>query len=310
MTRTAASEVSYGLLLTALLVSPQVWAWPVERVVEVTGSDPVFLKLGTLGFAELEDSRVASAEVLPTGELMILGEAPGETVLLAYGAEPTFLRVRVSGVSPPPQAEMRGSLSSGSASQAQSGESRTESAARSAPPQGKTSRGHASDPGRLAGSQSQGKPSSPEGTPDPRAALVRTTQACPGLKVSSDGTQKQLESRVESEACRLALRELFQSSDEFLSPALDLTFDVPTLQAQLKEVAAALAKVAPKLEVSYLGTGAVLKGAATATEHRQALWALFHSAVGRISLNDQVDVPATKATELIVDGDHTGSASP
>ena len=47
------------------------------------------------------------------------------------------------------------------------------------------------------------------------------------------------------------------------------------------------------LEARYSGAGLVLQGKATPEDHRRALWELFRQSVGRVPLEDrvQLDVP-------------------
>jgi hypothetical protein len=49
------------------------------------------------------------------------------------------------------------------------------------------------------------------------------------------------------------------------------------------------------LEARYSGAGVVLSGAATPEGHHRALWELFRRSVGRVPLEDRVEVKAPEA---------------
>lgn len=117
------------------------------------------------------------------------------------------------------------------------------------------------------------------------AALAKAQKACPGMKVRSELGQKHLQAAVQSDGCRRALRALLER-DDILSANLDLTFDVPTLQAQLRDVGEGFSKVAPQVKARYLGAGLVLSGEVTPAEHRAVLWELFRRCIGRLALDD------------------------
>jgi hypothetical protein len=116
--------------------------------------------------------------------------------------------------------------------------------------------------------------------PPPDAAK----RACSDLKLDPK-SEPRLTATVSSEACWRALRELFEG-DQLLARELELTFDGKVLQAQLKGMQAAV----PKLSLRYVGAGLVLGGQASDLEHKQALWQLFKNAVGRVALDDKVEV--------------------
>jgi hypothetical protein len=211
----------HSLVTLACLLPSVALAWPVERVMELSPGDPTFLKIGSLSFLDVENPSIATAEVLPTGEVMLLGLAPGQTLLMFHAeGRATFFRLRVAGAE---------------------------------------------------------NTRAPSGSP----------KECPGLKARSEAGRRTLEGAVSSNACRLALRALLQS-DDYLAPALELTFDLATLQEQLKDMSAGVARVAPRVSLSYLGAALVMRGAATEGEHKAALWEIFKRAVGRVALNDQV----------------------
>ena len=111
-------------------------------------------------------------------------------------------------------------------------------------------------------------------------------KACPSLKLSSSDDTK-LAVTVDSEACWKALFTLFQG-DGFTARELDLTFEPKVLQQQLKGLQAALPKgIASK----YVGAGLVLEGAiGSPRDHRTVLWTLFRKSVGRVALDDRLEV--------------------
>lgn len=96
----------------------------------------------------------------------------------------------------------------------------------------------------------------------------------------------QLRVTVRDAKCRQALMALFET-DAFEARGLELTFEGEQLQAQLKDVTAALRAVAPQLEASYVGAGLVLQGEVSPASHRKALWAILKSTLGRFALDDQ-----------------------
>lgn len=110
-------------------------------------------------------------------------------------------------------------------------------------------------------------------------------KACPDLKLTPKEETK-LTATVPSDACWKALHALFQG-DGFTARELDLTFDGKVLQQQLKGIQGALKK---GLQSKYVGAGLVLEGDVTKAEHRQTLWALFKKSVGRVALEDRLDV--------------------
>lgn len=120
--------------------------------------------------------------------------------------------------------------------------------------------------------------------------LAAAKKACPGLQVT-EGAERSLVTLVKDSGCRKALFALFQT-DAWLARELDLTFELPVLQEQLSLLNAGLKELG--LEARYSGAGLVLQGKATPQEHRRALWELFRQSVGRVALEDRVelDVPA------------------
>jgi len=118
----------------------------------------------------------------------------------------------------------------------------------------------------------------------PEPALTAARKACPGLKASLPAQERSLAVHVKDRACRGALRELLRT-DAFLARDLHLVFEVAALQDQLGAVTPALTALG--LKARYLGAGLVLDGAVTPAAHRQALWALFDAAVGRVALEDR-----------------------
>lgn len=84
-----------GLVL-AVLASTSTGAWPADVYVDLQSGKEEFRKLTAIAWAEVEDPEIAQAEVLPSGELLLTGRAPGRTLVLLY-AEGKFAvwRVRV-----------------------------------------------------------------------------------------------------------------------------------------------------------------------------------------------------------------------
>ncbi|MBX7100190.1 MAG: hypothetical protein K1X89_20915 [Myxococcaceae bacterium] len=106
--------------------------------------------------------------------------------------------------------------------------------------------------------------------------------SCPKL-VAREGA---LEGTVDSVACLDALRTALES-DGYLARELELTFSGEVLQVQLRRLTAALPK---GLTARYVGAGVVLEGAASFADYQRALWVLFRESVGRVALEDRVEV--------------------
>lgn len=111
-------------------------------------------------------------------------------------------------------------------------------------------------------------------------SLAAARAACPDLKV--DGSN--LTATIKDERCRQALLALFKT-DAFSARDLELTFEVAALQAQLS----ALQSGAP-VEAQYAGAGLVLKGKLPEKLHRRVLWQVFQRSVGRVALEDRVEL--------------------
>jgi hypothetical protein len=221
----SARMYSVGALL-ALLVPALAGAWPVDLAVSLEPGKERFHKLATVDWVEVEDTAVATAEVLPgSNELLLTGHSTGRTLLLLY-AEGRFAVWRLTVGTPPPE--------------------------------------------------------------DPAPRLAAARKACPDLK-ATEGTERSLSATVKDAACRAALLELLRT-DAYVARELDLTFDVPVLQAQLASVGEALKPLG--LEARYSGAGVVLSGTATPELHHKALWELFRRSVGRVPLEDRVEVKA------------------
>lgn len=217
---------SLGALL-ALLAPALAGAWPVDLAVSLETGKERFHKLATVDWVEVEDPAVATAEVLPgSNELLLTGQKEGRTLLLLY-AEGRFAVWRLTVGAPPVE--------------------------------------------------------------DPAPRLAAARKACPDLK-ATEGAERALTATVKDGACREALLELARATDVYVARELELTFDMPVLQAQLASVAAGLKPLG--LEANYSGAGVVLSGAATRETHRRALWELFRRSLGRVPLQDRVDVKA------------------
>lgn len=122
----------------------------------------------------------------------------------------------------------------------------------------------------------------------PRLAAARA--ACPGLETGDGAEGSRLAVTIKDERCRLALAELFRT-EAFTARELSLTFEVPALQAQLSAIQAAVASAAGRgVEARYVGAGLVLEGRLSRQEHRRALWQVFQRSVGRVALEDRVEL--------------------
>ncbi|ATB36486.1 hypothetical protein CYFUS_001901 [Cystobacter fuscus] len=128
-----------------------------------------------------------------------------------------------------------------------------------------------------------GKPVEAEPVTGP---LEAARKACPGLK-ATEGAERSLTAEVKDARCREALRAVLKT-DAYLARELDLTFELALLQEQLASLSPALKALG--LEASYRGAGLLLKGSTTPEGHRQALWELFRQSVGRVPLEDRVEV--------------------
>ncbi len=128
----------------------------------------------------------------------------------------------------------------------------------------------------------------PDGEP-----LQKAKKLCgAGFKVNAarGGGEAELVTAVPNDACRLALRALFET-DAFRARDLELVFDVPAFQAQLADVAEGIRAAGVKgVTARYHGAGLVLEGKVTAAEKRKVLWAVFKRSVGRVPLGDKLEV--------------------
>ena len=226
-----------GVVLATLLLLPvHALAWPVDLVFPLESGAERFHKLSAVEWVEVEDPSVATAEVLPgSNELLVTGKRPGRTLMLLY-AEGKMGVWRLSVTAP-------------------------------------------------------GARSSPEAAPEQLAAARKV---CPGLQVN-EGAERSLVVTVKGAACRKALLALFQT-DVWLARELEVTFELEVLQAQLSGMAEVLKPLG--MEASYSGAGIVLQGSATPEAHRRALWELFRQSVGRVPLDDRVQLeqPEPSAT--------------
>ena len=114
--------------------------------------------------------------------------------------------------------------------------------------------------------------------PDTEGPLAAAKKACPKLSaehLAQGPDEATLVAAVKDDACRKALLPLL-STDAFRSRQLELTYEMPVLQAQLKAMQAAVDAIAPgKVELRYVGAGLVAKGSVSAEQKRRILWALF-----------------------------------
>lgn len=124
-----------------------------------------------------------------------------------------------------------------------------------------------------------------EAEPSP-ALLAAARKACPGLK-ATEGSERSLTTEVKDTRCREAVRAVLKT-EAFLARELDLTFELALLQEQLATLTPVLKGLG--LKASYHGAGLVLEGSTTPEGHRRALWELFRQSVGRVPLEDRVEV--------------------
>ncbi|MBF5043598.1 hypothetical protein FGE12_14470 [Aggregicoccus sp. 17bor-14] len=220
-----------GLALLLLLLPGAAAAWPVDLSVDVEAGRERFHKLTVVDWVQVEDPTVASAELLPgSNELLLSGKRAGDTRVLLY-AQGTFAVWRLH-VRPP-----------------------------------------------------AGQAATPE--PDPAPLLAAGRRACPGLE-AGQGSEPFLRATVREGACREALLALLRT-DAFHARDLELTLDLPVLQAQLAQLSPGLAALG--MRASYRGAGVVLEGrAASPAAHARALWLLFQGSLGRVALEDRVTV--------------------
>ncbi len=120
------------------------------------------------------------------------------------------------------------------------------------------------------------------------AAFEAAQKSCPGFS-STPLDDVKLTVSISAEACRQALLLLFQS-DTFTADQLRLTFTPEMLQAQLKDMHKAL-KPWP-VTARYVGAGLVLEGKVTAEQQQQIYWALFANGIGRLAVDDRLEVAA------------------
>jgi hypothetical protein len=127
-----------------------------------------------------------------------------------------------------------------------------------------------------------------EADPGAEAAEAAAKAACPGLKLNPGAAEEALVARVKGEACRAALKALFEH-DRYLGRQLSLEFEVPELQAQLRGMQQGMdAVTAPgTVKAVYLGAGLKLTGQVTAAQKRAVLWQAFRHSVGRVALEDR-----------------------
>jgi hypothetical protein len=123
------------------------------------------------------------------------------------------------------------------------------------------------------------------------AAEAKARAACPGLHLAPGAMEEAVKARVKGEACRLTLRELLKG-DVYPGPSLSLEFEVPELQAQLRELQAAVDGVTAKgaVKAVYVGAGLKLSGPVTQAQKRAVLWQAFRVSVGRVPLEDRMTV--------------------
>ncbi len=78
-------RASIAVLLAAAALALPARAWPVDVYADLEAGKERFFKLAAVDWAVVEDPKIASAERVETGELLLTGVAPGRTLLLLYG---------------------------------------------------------------------------------------------------------------------------------------------------------------------------------------------------------------------------------
>ncbi|MFY2556471.1 hypothetical protein ACN469_02410 [Corallococcus terminator] len=225
---------SLGALL-ALLVPAVAGAWPVDLVLPLEAGKERIQKLAAVDWVEVEDASIASVEVLPgTNELLLSGQKEGRTLLLLF-AEGRFAVWRLTVGNPPPE--------------------------------------------------------------DVTPKLASARKACPDLK-ATQGAERALTATVKDAACRAALLEVVRT-DAYVARELELTFEVPALQEQLASIVAALQPLG--LAASYSGAGLVVTGTTSREDWHRALWELFRRSVGRVPLEDRVELKASEPPAAVND---------
>lgn len=238
------------LLATALFTATAAHAWPVDVYVEARAGEEQFQKAAGAQWFELEKKGVADVEILPGDELLVTGKEPGETLLLLYGDG----RMGVWKL-----------FGCGDGKQVPSAKLVAQT--------------WNCIPTRERGSVGTGG----------EAERKLATAACPGLRLNPASPADKLVVNIRTEECRKALLQLFKT-DAYHSREITLTFDIPVMQSQLRELQAAVdAAIGPKkVELLYAGGSLRLKGSITQAEHRKVLWAVFNHAVGRVTLDDRL----------------------
>lgn len=67
-----------------LCASAAAHAWPVDHAIELAPGAERFEKLAAVDWVDVEHEQILSAEVLPSGELLLTGKSEGRTHLLLY----------------------------------------------------------------------------------------------------------------------------------------------------------------------------------------------------------------------------------
>jgi hypothetical protein len=117
-------------------------------------------------------------------------------------------------------------------------------------------------------------------------AVKKAAAACPGLTLHPEQYDKVV-GPVADPKCRDALLPAFKE-DGVLARELDLTFEPKVLEAQLRQMRDDVKKL--PVTLSYVGASLKLDGTLTARQHREVLWAVFRRAVGRVPLEDRVEI--------------------
>lgn len=117
-------------------------------------------------------------------------------------------------------------------------------------------------------------------------AVRKALAQCPGLTLHPAQYDKVV-GPVAEPKCRDALLAAFKE-DGVLARELDLTFEPKVLEVQLKQMRDDVKKL--PVTLSYLGASLKVDGTLTGKQHRELLWAVFGRAVGRVPLEDRVEI--------------------
>ncbi len=132
------------------------------------------------------------------------------------------------------------------------------------------------------------------GAPAPSASpelWAAARAACPGVQERVVDGEHFLHAAVPDGRCRRALLALL-ATDLFDGSHLRLVFDLPALQAQLRDMKLRLdAARVTGLSLHYLGATLVLSGTVAPAVRRRALRLVWQETLGKVDLDDQTESP-------------------